>query len=122
MCVDKGVEALDREYIIQVLGELPAELEKVYGDKLKKVVLYGSVARGMFNDESDVDIMLLVDMNRSELLEKEDALSEISTNLALEYLKFFSIIDVSYEEYDQWKDVLPLYKNIDKEGIVLYAA
>ena len=113
---------MNREDIIKQLENLPHELENIYGEKLKRIVLYGSVARDVFNDESDVDILVLIDMDQSELIEKEDALGEVSTNLALEYLKVFSILDISYSEYNEWKDILPLYKNIDREGVVLYAA
>ena len=111
-----------RNEVIEMLKNLPEELKIIYGEKLKKVVLYGSVAREMATDDSDVDIMVLIDMNQNELIEYEDALSDVSTNLALEYFKVFSLIDVSLEEYDHWKDILPFYKNVDKEGIVLYAA
>ena len=45
-------------------------------------------------------------MNQSELIEYEDALSDVSTNLALEYFKVFSLIDVSLEEYDQSPEAL----------------
>lgn len=39
-----------------------------------------------------------------------------------EYFKVFSIIDVCYEEFNQWKQVLPFYRNAASEGVVLYAA
>ena len=81
--------------VIEMLKNLPEELKIIYGEKLKKVVLYGSVAREVATDDSDVDIIVLIDMNQSELIEYED---------------------------DHWKDILPFYKNVDKEGIVLYAA
>ena len=32
------------------------------GDKLNKVILYGSYARGDYDDESDIDIMILADI------------------------------------------------------------
>ena len=41
--------------------ELAEMLCEVYRDKLKAVILYGSVARGTATDDSDVDIMVLVD-------------------------------------------------------------
>ena len=39
------------------------ELEKVTDDRVKKVILYGSYARGDFRPDSDVDVMVLVDAN-----------------------------------------------------------
>lgn len=36
-------------------------LKSVYGNRLKAVILYGSVARGTQTEDSDIDIMVLVD-------------------------------------------------------------
>jgi predicted nucleotidyltransferase len=106
----------------QILDKLSESLESVYGDKLKSIILYGSVARGDDTPESDIDIMVLVDLPTDQLKEYEDRLCDVSTDFALEYFKVFSIIDVSYDEFTEWKKVLPFYRNVANEGVVLYAA
>lgn len=110
------------EQMKKILSELSELLHQVYGNKLRAVILYGSVARGTQTDESDVDIMVLVDGNNAELREYDDRLSDVSTDIALKYLKVFSIIDVSYQEYRDWMNISPFYKNVAEEGVVLYAA
>lgn len=45
---------LKREKILNAFVE---ELKKLYGEDLKKVILYGSYARGDFRDYSDIDIV-----------------------------------------------------------------
>lgn len=97
-------------------------LHQVYGNRLKAVILYGSVARGTQEKDSDVDIMVLVDATDTELKKYDERLSDVSTEMALKYFMVFSIIDVRYQEYMDWREVSPFYKNVDKEGIVLYAA
>ena len=42
-------------------------LKKVFGEKFQSVILYGSYARGDYDEESDIDIMITVDMSREEL-------------------------------------------------------
>lgn len=116
------MEGIKDEQMRKILSELAEQLHQVYGNKLRAVILYGSVARGTQTDESDVDIMVLVDGNSAELKEYDDKLSDVSTEIALKYLKVFSIIDVSYKEYQDWKTISPFYKNVAEEGIVLYAA
>ena len=34
--------------------------------------------------------------------------------------KVLSVIDVDADQYKTWKSTLPFYKNIDKEGILLW--
>ena len=40
------------------------------GDKLDRVILFGSYARGDFTPESDIDIMVILNCSEEELLEK----------------------------------------------------
>ena len=112
------MDQIKDEHMKKMLSELAELLHQAYGKRLKAVILYGSVARGTYTNDSDVDIMVLVDGDNVELREYDEMLSDIS----LKYLKVLSIIDISYQEYQKWKQTLPLYKNVSKEGVVLYAA
>lgn len=113
---------MNNDELREVTVRLADELKNLYKDKLKAVILYGSVARGTAQKDSDVDILVLVDATPGELRTYEDALSDISTNFALEFFKVFSIIDISFNEFSEWKDVSPFYKNVAREGAMLYAA
>jgi predicted nucleotidyltransferase len=42
-------------------GDLRAGLEGIYGRRLRDVLLFGSYARGDFDAESDVDILVVLD-------------------------------------------------------------
>lgn len=77
---------------------------------------------GTNTEESDIDIMVLIDGTDQEMRMYDEKLSDVSTDLALKYLKVFSIIDVKYQEYMDWKTVSPFYRNVNEEGIVVYAA
>ncbi|MDO4345266.1 MAG: nucleotidyltransferase domain-containing protein [Eubacteriales bacterium] len=105
-----------------ILSELADRLYQVYENRLKAVIVYGSVARGTETKDSDVDIMVLVDGNNAVLRAYSEKLSDVSAEISLRYLKVFSIIDISYQEYIEWKQVSPFYKNVAEEGVVLYAA
>ncbi|MHB1153893.1 MAG: hypothetical protein ACYC00_16430 [Eubacteriales bacterium] len=45
-----------------------------------------------------------------------------SAELDLKFDRLFSIIDIEKDMLDKWGNVLPFYKNIRKEGIVLWKA
>lgn len=108
--------------IKKMLAELADSLQQVYGDKLKTIVLYGSVARGTQTDDSDIDIMVLIDGNNDELRQYDDKLNDVSTDFSLKYLKVLSVVDISYQEYEDWRNLSPFYKNVSEEGVILYAA
>ena len=46
-----------------LITEYVTAVKKIYGNHLKQVILYGSYARGDYTKDSDVDIMLLVDLD-----------------------------------------------------------
>ena len=106
------MEQIQDETMRTLLAELAESLHEIYGAKLKTVYLYGSVARGEQADDSDID----------ELRKYDEKLCDISTDISIKYLKVLSLVDVSYREYLDWKDISPFYRNVAKEGVVLYAA
>lgn len=116
------MDQMNSNQLQNMLQELSELLRQAYGDKLRAVILYGSVARGTQTEGSDIDIMVLVDGDSAVLRSFWDKLSDVSTEMALKYLEVFSIIDVSYQEYNDWKKVSPFYRNVSEEGVVLYAA
>lgn len=94
------------------------ELRGIYGECLLRAVLYGSYARGDEMEESDVDIALFINGNQSrEMYEK--MISCVARH-EIECGKVLSVIDIDNRKYDEWVGVLPFYRNIEKEGIVLW--
>ena len=116
------MEQIKDEYVKRMLGELVELLHQIYKSKLKMIILYGSVARGTQRSDSDVDIMVLLDVESDKLNMYEEQLSEASTDISLKYLRVLSIVDINYQEYMDWKQVLPFYRNVSEEGVVLYAS
>lgn len=55
------------EAVNHVVFQFSRELKRMLGERLVRVVLYGSYARGTYHDNSDVDIMILVKMSEDEI-------------------------------------------------------
>lgn len=50
----------------KLIDEYIKELVAIYGNHLKKIILYGSYARGDYRDDSDIDIMILLNISDIE--------------------------------------------------------
>lgn len=58
------------EKIKNITFEVYEELIKLFGAKVERIILYGSYARGDFNLESDVDIMILLNCDQKEITKR----------------------------------------------------
>ena len=61
------------------------EVRRIYGSHLKSVILYGSYARGDYTKDSDIDIMILVDLPDEKLDSYLDSLSELGFQYNVEH-------------------------------------
>lgn len=96
------------------------EIKKIYGAHLRKIILYGSYARGDFKADSDVDIMILLDMSDLELKAYSQKLSYMTYDFNLDNDLDIKPIAKSEAHFRKWIVNYPFYSNIYKEGIVLY--
>ncbi len=106
--------------IIKLLSELEEQLIKVFNDRLKKVILFGSYAKGNNDDESDIDIMVLVD--EKDLKKYDDVILDLTVDLSIKYAILPSIFLENSENFLEYRNYRPLFRNIYEEGIELYAA
>ena len=100
------------------LEELVRGIVKIIGSQAVRIVLYGSVAKGINDAESDVDIAVLLRGTLNP--ETDDRLSEFIMDMNLKYDAVFSVIDI--DMFNRWENAIPFYKNVNDEGIVLWKA
>lgn len=106
--------------LMKALLHMSNELKDIYGDYLVKIVLYGSYARGEQTAESDVDIAVILKDGNTEKM--HDDMTDVVVDYELDQGVTMSVIPIEFEQYTAWNKTLPFYKNIDKEGIVLWKA
>lgn len=101
------------------IQEFVKEIQKLLGIRLKKVILYGSYARGDYNKQSDVDIMILTDLSFEEIENYRDKISDIAYDIELKTGIILSPVIKNIEKYNSKVNYIPFYKNVEKEGVVL---
>lgn len=94
-------------------------IQELLKEHLKKVILYGSYARGDYKKNSDVDIMILTDLSFEEIEEYRDKISDIAYDIELDTGIILSPIIKNIENYNCRIKFVPFYKNVQKEGVVL---
>lgn len=98
----------------EVITEFKAEIEKLYSGRLKNVILYGSLARGDATEESDID--LLVILEGKVIPGKEiDRMIGLITEINLKHGVLISVYPVSAEDYSTLNS--PLLINVRREGV-----
>ena len=100
--------------IRRLLAELKKGIADIYGDRLKAVYLFGSYARGDYDESSDVDLMIVLS-DYENYGEEIDRSGELISRLSLAY--GISISRVIMKELQWQESDTPLLRNIRAEGV-----
>lgn len=105
--------------IHDILLSFSKQIKNILHDKLTKIILYGSYARGDYKENSDIDIMVLTTLTDDEIAKIEKAVFNIAFDFQMEYGVDISVIMKNEEHFNYWLGALPFYDNVQREGIVL---
>lgn len=107
-----------RSQLDEIMEKVVAFSKKTFEKDFNGVVLYGSYARGDYDEESDIDIMIMVDMDRTQAVNYRKIVSEFCTNIDIDYGVLLAPKVQSKPFFDEWKTIIPFYKNVEKDGIM----
>lgn len=107
---------MDKKHLNTILGEIRERLEELYGERLCRLMLYGSQARGDAEAGSDVDVLVVLagEVNPSAEIAKA---SEITASLSLQYDIVISCVYMSEARFQRERS--PLLLNVRREGMVM---
>jgi len=101
----------------KILSDISSEAKTIFGARLKSVILYGSYARGDYDSESDIDVMILADIDATEIYGYQNALSKITSRLGLENDVVISLVIKDSQTFEKFLPAVPFYQNVVKEGV-----
>lgn len=108
--------------IRRLLDQYISEVHEIYGNHLRRVILYGSYARGDFTADSDVDIMILLNLSDMEIKNYRHQLSDMTYDFNMDNDLDIKPIAKSEAHFQKWIENYPFYSNVSEEGVTLYGA
>ena len=99
----------------KALAEFEALLQKEFPRRFKKLILFGSKARGDSNRNSDIDLLVVMSKNGKETARK---VAMLTHSPIAKYMVDISPIIVEEERF--FKVWSPLLEHITKEGIIIW--
>ena len=103
-----------KQQALEITAKVRGELEKLYGKRLQGVLLFGSAARDKLDEDSDIDIAIILDQI-TDRFEEHEHTSQLGSDVSLEYNTLVSFLFVS--EVDYRKGRFAVHRTIREEGI-----
>ncbi|MGC9781196.1 MAG: nucleotidyltransferase domain-containing protein [Candidatus Heimdallarchaeota archaeon] len=100
----------------KILKEIKNYTEKIYAEKLKQVILYGSQVRETATQESDIDILIIVDETLNPF-EVRTQLNDLLWDLLINEGVFVSVVVLPENFYENYNS--PFIRNVKEEGIIV---
>ena len=110
-----------QEKLLPIVVRTVDSYRRIFGDALVQVILYGSYARGDYDNESDIDIVALVNCDRATISDKAYEMASFASDLDIAYGIMVSPSAIPYDEFILYKSDLPYYAAIEREGVKLIA-
>ena len=100
-----------------ILVDVVEETKNLLGPKLNAIILYGSYARGDYDSESDIDILIVADIPQDECWCYNTQLISIISQLELDNDIVISTHVVERAMFERFQTASPFYRNVTREGI-----
>jgi predicted nucleotidyltransferase len=104
-----------------IINQLCSGLKPLFPQGPMEAILFGSYARRNADDESDIDLLFLVDTPREEINRKLWDVSCAASDMLLKHGVMVSPLVENRDFYHQYRKAMPFFTNIEKEGVAVSA-
>jgi predicted nucleotidyltransferase len=102
--------------IKEIIAQTRRGLEKIYGEQLDRVILFGSQARGDARADSDIDLLIVL-KNPFDYSAESDRISFLIADLCLEYNVLISCAFATSEQFQHRNS--GFFRNVRAEGVAV---
>ena len=100
----------------EICRRVVAAYRKAYGEDIEAIYLYGSYARGDYDEASDIDFAAIVKGEPLDLSKKRELVWTAANEIDLEFDVVSSPMVISSKIFEEYKNEVGYYGNIFKEG------
>jgi predicted nucleotidyltransferase len=101
----------------KALKEFINSVRTKYGDRIERIILFGSYARGDYRTESDIDVFVIW---KGDEVDGWNSLEREAVEVLFKYGFIISLKIVSPNEFSAMKELdFPFIRNISQEGVVV---
>lgn len=104
-----------------IIAQLREKLANIFPQEQFDIILFGSYARHDADDESDIDVMFLVNSSRQTIQEKHWQIGEAAAEVLMDFGIVVSPIVENQAYYHANADLLPFFRNVQREGVRIVA-
>ena len=102
-----------------LLDDFVQAMRRLYGQRLSRIILFGSFARGEAHAESDVDLLVLLHDKEIDLFAELDEMLDAKHTLLLQHERLLNAFPATEAGYAQRTELL--YYNVAQEGMTIFA-
>jgi len=106
-------------YISEISQKVLQAAKDTLGERLDRVILYGSYARGDYDNESDIDFFILANVPQEEAGKWRNEINKKIPYIDLDYDILVSLKVTGCDIFKQYVNTLPFYQNVIREGVLL---
>ena len=107
--------------VLTIIAQLREKLANIFPQEQFDIILFGSYARHDADDESDIDVMFLVNSSRQTIQEKHWQIGEAAAEVLMDFGIVVSPIVENQAYYHANADLLPFFRNVQREGVRIVA-
>ena len=112
---------LTNQEVKKIVEELCGSVASLFPQNKIEAILFGSYARGDAEPGSDIDVLILVDASRQDISARNWQVGDLAAEFLLDYGIVVSPIVENRDYFNKYVDVLPFYRNVEREGVRLGA-
>ncbi len=104
---------MDQTTIQPLLTDFKREVRQLYQSRLADIYLFGSYARGEATEESDVDLLVVLNDETISPFKEIGVMGDMAYQMGLDYETLISVVPTTRLRFEQMGN--PLYRNILRE-------